>query len=137
MSLSILDFYKQFTKELLAELVKQQIPINSINVMPITNQNSYVGTIMIMFKSYTQYMLAFLTETGLVQPHPLDHPCNLHHRQVYTCVKKWCEYVYSRFYAAEHIKDFWKDTKEELVATVWHPKRVAKWLEAGIDVEAL
>ena len=52
-------------------------------------------------------------------------------------IAAWTAYVRDRAYAAQRIRNFWGKSKEELVATVWRPDRVAKWVEAGVSVEEL
>ena len=40
-------------------------------------------------------------------------------------------------YDYQAMREAHKDLKEELMQAVWHPNRVAKWLEQGMDLEDL
>jgi len=49
-------------------------------------------------------------------------------------IQKWLM-VFSLVKAKRFAEAFTRKVKEELVAKAWAPERVAKWLEAGVNVE--
>jgi len=40
-------------------------------------------------------------------------------------------------YDYEAMRENYRDLKEEIVAAAWHPRRVAKWIEAGVELDSL
>jgi hypothetical protein len=40
-------------------------------------------------------------------------------------------------YDYQAMRESHRDLKEELMQAAWHPSRVAKWLEAGMDIDEL
>ncbi len=143
-------FFRSYIDDLKNVLKKQSIAsISYVSVSPAFDDSS-VGTIGINFKhsDKTHFVYFTLLEDGETEFHPSSvciHEAedglityaqsNIDKEFFRSYLEDWAEYVRNRFYAAERIKDFWEEAKEELVATVWHPERVNKWLETGIDVE--
>jgi hypothetical protein len=50
---------------------------------------------------------------------------------------EWLEPILFELRASQRARIFIESIKEELVAKAWAPERVAKWLEAGVALEAL
>ncbi len=137
----VFKFFKQFKAELLAELAKQPMTIVNLDFVPLKDA-TYCGCIQVWVKDTTPYpfveaAIAYITMSGEVHHHRLHQEMYPHHLPVYRLIGNWGAYVLECFHAAERIKEFWETAKEELVASAWRPERVAKWLDAGIDVEAM
>ncbi len=137
----VFKFFKQFEAELLADLAKQPLPIPHFSISPV-DIKPYCGYISIVFGNQPHHpageiAYACITTSGEVHDRRRSQDLYPHNIPVYRLITDWGEYVRNRFHAAERMKEFWKESKEELVAAAWHPERVAKWLEAGIDVEAM
>jgi len=129
-------FYTQFLTELMEELGKQSIEISSIHSVPVNAHETLVGYIIISFKrqvrSHGDSTTVYLDASGQARPHGLRRALYPNH-ELYDRIEEWATYVRNRFYLAERVKQI----KEELVATAWHPDRVAKWVEAGVELEAM
>ena len=132
------EFYELFLDDLKEELKKQKkAEILHVYISPVCNGEGSLGHIAISYQlaNYSYYGLSFnLMDDGQIFH---DSSTLSDKRLFYAHIFRWADYVRSRLYAADRIKNFWEDAKEELVATAWRPERVAKWLEAGIDAEAM
>ncbi len=132
------EFYELFLEDLKEELKTQKVAeILHVFISCIQNGEGSVGHIAISFQraNHTYHGASFnLLDDGQIWP-----SSNLMGDKGFLrpCIHRWGEYVRSRLYAADRAKYFWEDAKEELVAAAWRPERVAKWLEAGIDAEAM
>ncbi len=137
----VFKFFKQFEAELLAELAKQPMTIVNLDFVPLKDA-TYCGCIQVWVKDTTPYPFvevaaAHITMSGEVYVHQLYRQLYPHHLPVYRLIGNWGAYVLEHFHAAQRLQNFWKESKEELVATAWHPDRVGKWLDAGVDIEAM
>lgn len=144
------EFYELFLEDLKEEL-KTQLKMHlktqkvteilHVYISPIQNGDGCLGHVVINFQraNYTYYGASFyLMDDGQIWPSSnLTGNHVFLHTILSPCLHRWGEYVRNRFYAADRAKDFWEDAKEELVAAAWHPDRVAKWLEAEVDIEAM
>lgn len=133
---TVFKFYKQYETELLAELAKQPLPIAQVYFHRIYD-DKYCGRITIILEGIGNVAYAYVSNTGEVHHHRLAKRLYPQHDPVYTQVEKWGAYVRDCFHAAERIKEFWEKAKEELAAEVWRPDRVAKLLDAGVELETL
>ncbi len=127
------EFYNQFIKDLETEL---NTPTHIAEIY-FSKDKQYCGYILIYVKTKTRPMQHAITMHVNEKGQTLIQSKRAAYGYLCPHLQQWGEYVRNRFYAAERIKNFWKESKEELVAAAWHPDRVAKWLEAGIDAEAM
>lgn len=132
------EFYELFLDELIAELKTQKTAeILQVYISPVRNGEGSVGHIGISFQraNWTYHGASF----NLMDDGQVFYSSSLLGDKafLYPAIFRWKEYVWNRFYAAERIKDFWEEAKEELVAVTWRPDRVAKWVEAGMEMEAM
>ncbi len=76
----------------------------------------------------------FLTTTGkLYFPRGMGY----NDGELIEVVENWVWDCYRELNGQSKMKRFWETAKEELIAAVWHPDRVAKWVEAGVELETL
>lgn len=132
------EFYEMFLEDLKEELKTQKVAeIIHVFISPVQNGAGSLGHVAISFQrgiSSSYHGISFnLMDDGQIWPSN-NLVGNYFLRP---CIHRWGEYVRNRLWAADRAKYFWEDAKEELVAAAWRPERVAKWLEAGIDVEAM
>ncbi len=143
--------YQSYINELKSVLKKHSsVDITNISICCIHFVDNQAGSLSIKFKhsDYTHIVNFILIKDGRTLFKPSTVCINKAEDGVITWAQSdidkeflrndlehWAEYVRNRYYAAERIKDFWKESKEELVTTTWHPERVANWLEAGVCVE--
>jgi len=71
---------------------------------------------------------------GLVESRNIKEFLN---RFLYSSVYQWCKEVGLDMYSKKRIQKRTMSLKKEIIAAVWHPTRVAKWVEAGIALEDL
>ncbi len=131
------ESYTPFIKELETEL--NTPTLDRLHIYPVHNKyyccgiNIYTKTQHHTYSARELPAQVFVRHNGhlTIELYIHEYDYLKHHLQ------QWGEYVRNRLHAAEHIKNFWETAKEELAAAAWHPDRVGKWLEAGIDVEAM
>lgn len=83
-----------------------------------------------------KHVYVLLSTTGQLY-YPKDLYARYNDLELIKIVQRWAHNCYRQLNAKTLMKQFWETAKEELVATVWRPERVAKWVEAGVDVETL
>jgi hypothetical protein len=136
----VFKFFKQYEADLLAELAKQPVPIAQVSFHWIYDYK-YCGRIVILFESVLrpigEVAYAYVDGSGDIHHHRLARKLRPQHDPVYAQIEHWGAYVRDCFHSAERMKEFWQKAKEELVAAAWHPDRVGKWIEAGVDIEAM
>lgn len=64
-----------------------------------------------------------------------DHPSQAHYRGFECSIRRFQRHYKLFGGSKKRMQDRCKAIKEELMMVVWHPDRVCKWMQAGLDVE--